>query len=484
MARQITARLVRVLSPAILVVVGGTVPGAPPAAAQGLSFVEVWSQTVTDGSPITMSSPNVAVLGGAPAVVVGDQGGHIYAFSLASGAPVRGWPASTGGVPVGSTPSVAALNPGSPNDTVFVGAGYAGKPHEGGYEAFNPDGARRWYVPVHNPGASFVSGVVGSLAVGDLQGSPDVVGPSVGEDQDAINAATGKVLQGFPWFQADGDYATPALADLYGNGKVQIIEGGGQTAGNAYGVQYAQGGHVRVLSATGNAGTTTPAGGLECNYNPDQSVDSSPAVGRFLDGGSEGIVVGTGDFWPGAPGTDKLLALTDHCDLVWSTQLDGLTTSSPALADLAGNGTLSVVEGTNNKHGGGSIYALAGGTGSVLWKRTADGAVIGSVVTANLGRGHQDVVVAATGGAEVLDGRNGNVIATVEKGVGLQNSALVSDDPNGTIGITVAGYNARDQGEVEHFELPGSNGNGVDQAGSWPMFHHDPRLSGNAEAPI
>jgi hypothetical protein len=473
-----------VLFVAVPLVAGGVVALASPAATQSLNFVKVWSATVTDGSPISQSSPNVATLDGMPAVVVGDQGAHIYAFSLGSGAPVPGWPASAGGVPVGSTPSVAALGPGSPNDTVFVGAGYAGRPHEGGYEAFNPDGARRWYVAVHNPGASFVSGVVGSLAVGDLQGSTDVVGPSIGEEQDAINAATGAVLPGFPWFQADGDYATPALADLYGNGKTEIIEGGGQTAGNAYGAQYPQGGHVRVLSVTGNAGTNNPAGGLECNYNPGQSVDSSPAVGRFLAGGAEGIVVGTGDFWPGAPGTDKLVAVSAHCNLVWSTRLDGLTTSSPALADLDGNGTLAVVEGTNNRHGGGSIYALNGSTGSVLWRQTAAGEVVGSVVTANLGAGYQDVIVAGTGGAEVLDGRDGHVVAVLEKGVGLQNSALVTDDPNGTIGITVAGYNAYDRGEVEHFELAGSNGGEVDQAGSWPMFHHDPRLSGNAEAPI
>ena len=55
-----------------------------------------------------------------------------------------------------------------------------------------------------------------SLAVGDLQGGTDVVAPSIGQQEDAINAATGKVLAGFPWFDGDGDYATPALADLYG----------------------------------------------------------------------------------------------------------------------------------------------------------------------------------------------------------------------------------------------------------------------------
>ena len=85
--------------------------GAAPAAAQALVFVKVWSEQVADGSPISLSSPNVATLHGAPAVVVGDRGGFVSAFSLANGAPVPGWPASTGGAPVYSTPSVGALKP-------------------------------------------------------------------------------------------------------------------------------------------------------------------------------------------------------------------------------------------------------------------------------------------------------------------------------------------------------------------------------------
>ena len=91
---------------AALLLVAGQMAAAAPVSAQNLTFVKLWSQTVSDGSPISSSSPNLATLGGASAVVVGDQGGHIYAFSLASGAAVPGWPASTGGVPVDSTPSV------------------------------------------------------------------------------------------------------------------------------------------------------------------------------------------------------------------------------------------------------------------------------------------------------------------------------------------------------------------------------------------
>ena len=436
-----------------------------PAAAVSLSFTSVWTETVSDGTPISLSSPNVATLHGSPAVVVGDQGGHIYAFSLTSGATVPGWPASTGGIPVDSTPSVGALGESSPNDTVFVGVGTAASPHEGGYEAFNPDGSKRWYVPIHNPGASFVSGVVASLSVGNLQGGLDVVAPSIGQQEDAINAATGALLPGFPWFSGDGDYATPALADLYGSGKTDIVNAGGQTAAIAYGTQYVQGGHVRVLSPMGNAGTKSPNGGSICDYYPDQSVESSPAVGRFLAGASantsanastsEGIAVGTGDYFPGAPDTDMVLALTSHCKLVWSARLDGLTTSSPALANISGNGKLAVVEGTNNQHGGGSVYALTGSNGAVIWRQPVNGEVIGGVVTANLGAGYQDVIVASTGGAEVLDGRSGQVLATVERGVGLQNSPLVTDDPSGSIGVTLAGYNAHDEGVVQHYELKG-----------------------------
>jgi outer membrane protein assembly factor BamB len=350
--------------------------------------------------------------------------------------------------------------------------------------AFNPNGTRRWYVSVHNPSAPYVSGIVASLAVGHWQGTTAVVAPSIGEEQDAIGAGSGQVLAGFPWFQADGDYATPALADLYGNGVTQIVEGGGQTPGNAYDVQYPRGGHIRVEAVTGNAGTHNPAGGLRCNFNPGQSVDSSPAVGRFLAGDREGIVAGTGDFWPHAPGTDELFALDARCKLAWSARLDGLTTSSPALADLYGNGLLDVVEGTNNTHGGGSVYALSGASGAVLWRQASPGEMIGSVVTADLGGGHQDVIVAGTGGAEVLDGRTGQVLAVLGKYVGFQNSALVTDDPDGEIGVTVAGYDAHDVGVVEHFELSGSRGSDAYQAGGWPMFHHDPQLSGNAEAPL
>jgi hypothetical protein len=467
---------------------GGSALTAPSASAQGVNIVKVWQQVVADGTPISLSSPNVAVLHGQPAVVVGDRDGHVYAYYLSNGAPVPGWPASTGGIPVYSTPSVAALSPGSPDDSVFVGVGSSAQPHQGGYEAFRPSGSRLWYVAVKNPASDHHRGataaVLASLSVGDLQGSTDVVAPSVGQEEYALNAATGATLQGFPWFTSDSGFSTPALADLYGTGQLEIVEGGDQTAGISYGVRSTQGGHLRILSSTGNAGTGKPQGGLKCENNLDQVIESSPAVGPFLAGGAEGIVVGTGTYWPGAAATDKILAFNTHCQVIWEDQLDGATTSSPALADVTGTGRLDVVEGTNNHHGGGSIYALNGKTGSVLWRQAAPGEIMGGVVTVDPGQGYQDVIAGGTGGTVIMDGRSGRVIGLVQKYVGLQNSALVTDDPNGAVGITVAGYNAHNQGTVEHFEVQGSHGAQADEQGAWPMFHHDPQLTGNVEGPV
>jgi hypothetical protein len=177
------------------------------------------------------------------------------------------------------------------------------------------------------------------------------------------------------------------------------------------------------------------------------------------------------------------MAINGDCRLQWRTTLNGATTPSPALADVMGNGQLQVVEGTQN----GWVYALNSETGKILWSNQMPrGIVLGGVVTADLGNGHQDVIVPTTAAAYILNGRNGDFIATLEDRVGLQNSPLVTDDPNGTIGITIAGYSGS-HGEshavMQHYEIVGSHGSVVTENGAWPEFHHDPQLTGNADIP-
>jgi hypothetical protein len=158
--------------------------------------------------------------------------------------------------------------------------------------------------------------------------------------------------------------------------------------------------------------------------------------------------------------------------------LNGITGSSPGLADVEGNGSLDVVQGADNGVSG-SVWVINGANGLPVWHQFVVGRVIGSVVTADLsGAGYQDVLVPTTHGVEVFDGRSGAEVTVLGKDLGFQGSPLVTDDPNGEVGITIAGYNGANEGAIEHFEIPGSNGLVAVSSGSWPMFHHDPQLTG------
>jgi len=444
----------------------------------------VWHVTLPDADhPIAESSPNVATLdGGGPSVVVGDRAGKVWAYHLSGGTPVSGWPAQDGGAPIDSTPSVAALG-GSSLDSVFVGSGNATFPTVGGYQGYGPAGNGLWNANVTDPPSDTnpAQGVQASLTVGNLQGSTDVVAGSLDQEEYALDAGSGATLKGWPFFTSDSVFSTAALADLYGTGQTEVVEGGDQTAGYGKGRTYTQGGHLRILNSQG---------GMICSYDTTQTVHASPAVGGFLPGGATGIVVGTGSYFANASDSNTIKAFNTNCGLQWSTTVSGYTTSSPALADLGDNGRWAVVEGVSKPTGQGAVWALTAASGAVLWHTTVPDAVLGSVVTFDMAAtGHEDVLVPTyptsgspdAKGVYVLNGTDGSVVTSFATNLGFQNSPLVTDDPTGNVGITVAGYGgATDVGWIEHYAIPGTNGAAAVGNGAWPEFHHDPQLTGNA----
>jgi hypothetical protein len=478
--------MVAVVVPAAARTVTATTAGwaRPSTVGVPAGWTETWTsgQLPDDGQPIALSSPVPANLDGQESMVVGDRRGYLYAYHLATGTPVAGWPTTDGSGPIDSTPSVTALSGGVSD--VFVGSGNDADPTTGGYQAFSPSGRQLWFTRVVNPATDNVPdvGVQAGLSIGTLQGGPGLTAGSLGQVSYALNADTGAPLTGWPFTNTDSTHSTAALADLYGTGQSEIIEGGDQTAGQGQGQKYTNGGHLRIMSARGEQ---------ICRADTDQVVDSSPAVGGFLPGGATGIVVGTGSFFPGASQSDTLLAYNTHCQLQWSDRLDGSTYSSPALADVTGTGSLQVVEGTDQGVGNsGSVWVLNAATGQKIWEDSDIGRVIGSVVTADFGTvdGHDYgnvVIVPTINGALVLSGSDGTEIADLSPALGLQNAPLVTDDPNGTIGITLAGYTASPDssagvGEIDHYEIADSDGATAVGVGTWPMFHHDPQLTGDA----
>jgi outer membrane protein assembly factor BamB len=473
---------------------GGTASAQPPRSAVSkpstgfhLDIKLVWSASYPNGqAPFALSSPVVADVTGGQAVVVGARSGHVYAVYLnrsSGGHGVTAWEVTAHGpnglIGIDSSPSTY-------DGVVYFGVGWRGQRGVGGYEAVTANGTRLWVKKAMNiQGAGGDAGVSAGLPVGILQSQATLVGPSQGQNTYLLKSTNGQTLKGFPWFQADTVFATPAIADVRDNGQNQIIEDGNTTAGHAFHTSYINGGQVRILKEIGNGGNfAQPNDGMYCQFTTKQGDDSSPAVGDILRGGKPGIVFGTSTERANQSETDQLMAINGDCKLQWHTTLNGATTPSPALADLSGiKGQLQVVEGTQN----GWVYALNSETGKILWSNhMPSGIVLGGVVTADLGNGHQDVIVPTTTGAYILDGKSGKFIATLEKGVGLQNSPLVTKDSNGTIGITIAGYSGSrgdSHAVMQHYEIVGSDGSVVTEKGAWPEFHHDPQLTGNADIP-
>jgi hypothetical protein len=508
-----------------LIVIGRPAQGAPVT----VTLTQKWFTELND-TPcgVAMASPvEVSLDGTGPSVEVGDRSGHLYAFHIATTTPPTptspaGWTTGSGatvgpgqgcgisgndggtampatgvdGVSVPGNPpidSTASVQTNNGTSELFFGAGNAFESTVGGYYAFGANATIQWNQIVQNPAGSGAGvGVQASPSIGQSNGGTFVNAGALGQETYSLNPANGAPLPGWPAFTADSVFSTAAVGDLYGTGHQEVVAGGASTAGIAFGTHYQNGGHLRIFN---------DHGGLICAVNTNEEVDSSPAVGPILPGGALGIAVGTGSFFGGSDmNTVKVFDTT--CHQAWSVLLDGTTGGSPALADVQGNGQLAVVEGTNRGIAGGSVWALNSTTGATIWHTPVIGAVIGSVTTADLaGNGTQDVIVPTIGGLELLDGATGTEVAHVDDGSGMggvcggcvygfQNAPLITNDPDGHIGITVAGYSATPrstngdvQGMVQHFSVNGSNGALVGVSRGWPQFHHDPSLTGFTDVP-
>ena len=430
----------------------GTAGAGTAHAASGVSAQLVWSKTLP-GAPFRASSPVMANLdAGGPAMAVGSLNGHVYAYHLADGSGVAGWPVAVAPAKaVDSSPAAAPVD-GSGYDDVFVGVGTYDSGTGGAYDSFDHSGHLRFATQVSDPNQASEP-VYATPAVGDVNndGVADATAGGLGLDAYSLNASSGAVNPGWPFRTNDTVFSSPSLADVNGDGSTDVVEGGDSTAGvPVNGRAINQGGVVYAVSGTG---------GLMWYHDFDEVVTSSPAVGNMSGSGSPQIAVGTGFYWSqrGVHTSDstKLFVLNGDGSVAWSHDLGGYTRPSPALADLEGNGQLDVVEAVQGAPGNpnlGEIWAFDP-HGNVLgnWPQPTPsgvGAVIGSPVTADLtGQGYQDVLVPTGDGLYVYDGRSGAVVASLAVNqIEMQSSPLVDQDPNGTIGITITASTTRATG--------------------------------------
>ncbi len=272
---------------------------------------------VTTGHYTSVSSPVVADIDndGFLEVIVGCSDNYLYCFK--SNGQLF-WKCPTGNF-IFSSPTIADIDPYNRGLEIVFGS------LDGYLYCLKNNGDLLWRYNTNN-------WVESSPAIADLDSNNPGLEVVVGSDGGEIYCLTrdGDTQNGKVVWSYDTNIAiissSPAIADINGDGKLEVIVGG----------------------SDGNIYCLTNEGALLWAYQTGYRIESSPAIAD-IDPNYPGleIVVGCDD--------TKLYAL--HADGTpvwgWPQITKDIVYSSPAIADLNGNGKLEVVAGSLD----GNLYA-------------------------------------------------------------------------------------------------------------------------------
>jgi hypothetical protein len=313
---------------------------------------------------------------------------------------------------------------------------------------------------------------------------------------------------GHGFYNEDTVWSSPALADITGNGRMEIIVGADVSRGNVWGDP--SGGYLYVLDAEGNA--------LAREWM-DQAIFSSPAVADLDKDGAPEVVVGTGTF---ASKTgyyvstfdynSKAVDPTNRLVLKWRKPTRGRVFASPSIADLNKDGWLDVVISSpvgDNGADGSFVYAWGGRDGTALWERRLCnymGKTLNtnsSPVLADIDGDHRveilvshawEVAVLNHNGTYYTDYSNpswpGGVdhpgcrrdhAPTTQQTYWARNSLYATPavgdlDGDGDAEVVIGGHNPDDPNQGMVFVWTGHSAEGQN---SWPTWRHDEWHTGN-----
>jgi FG-GAP repeat protein len=448
------------------------------------------SAPATRGTWIKHSSPVVANMGSeGKLIIVGSQGGKLYAFRYSNGALTKAW--DTGSAIetyIDSSPAIGDLNSdGCPE--VLVGAGNEYRPYNSGVHVFDCHGSKHrfWKAPGHAKPNHV--GVFSTPAIGDVNGDGDLeVAYGSFNQKIYLKDRNGADMPGWPRENYDTVWSSPSLADTDADGKKEIIIGT-DLGGGAAVWTCAKGirGTMSVFNYKGQFKSHFP----RCIDTP---IWSSPAVWDLNGDHVFDIVVGTNNYLEnGKPvGVEKIVRAWNSRTggLLWDTNLGtgNRIFSSPAVGDVGGDGKLDIAIGAIDPANYGEVYLLDAKTGAIRWHREGGHRSVcacqfmGSPVIADVsGDGKPDVIAASEdGGVNAWDRAGTAVIKDLHapprpgkeawqyESYMFFNSPVVSDlDGNGTNEIVLAsaisGSNPL-RGKVWIVQTPGRG------TGPWPMF--------------
>ncbi|WP_421119457.1 FG-GAP-like repeat-containing protein [Aquihabitans daechungensis] len=356
------------------------------------------------------SSPAIADITGdtTPEIVVASMDGTVEAFRASD--RVRIWTRDTGSSPIQSSPTLSDLGSDGKADVV-VGT------MDGRVLWLDGPSGRivrtfRQGAPQYCPAGQDCrpDGFFASPAVADINGDgvKDIIAPNYDHSVYAWSRTGGLLWRRF---LEDTLWSSPVVADIDRDNRPEIILGGDIWAGNPLGKP--AGGLTWILKRDGSTYPGYP------KSTPGQTVWSSPAVADLNGDGHKDVIVGTGANWPEPAGrsVNAFTAKTGRNLSGWPVGVDGRVVASPAIGDVDGDGNLDVSFASD----GGWVYAYSH-TGRRKWRacnattasgcKTGYSTKAGTVIADVDADGSQEVISALDKDIRVFNGPNGAVEAS------------------------------------------------------------------------
>ncbi len=447
--------------------------------------------SLTGGGAVRAGHALIADLGLTPghkSIVFGTENKMLYVVlyngTVAAGFP-QSLPAETSGSPAVGVTAIG----GQSTPVIVVPYGSTFSPSDpGGVRAYKPDGTLLWDRPSGEFNTTVPDPVIGAPVIGSVTGDGvmEVAWGSVDSHVYLVRLDNGQDRSDLGWPVAvrDSIRSSPALYDIDGDGKPDIIIGVDAHQEQAP-YNTPNGGCLHVFRYD----TREVFGFPRCI---DQTIVSPAAVGDIDGDGAPEIVVGTGDYWPNA--THAVYAFKCDGTLVpgWPVSVQGQVFTAPALADLSGTGNLDVIVTDDNSSPSTTFHVYAfRGNGTQIFQ-TVPLSYFGTTPDAG------DPVVAdvvGDGGLEILVPVNSELVVLSATGTQLSDNGT---HPPGAFSFFTESTVAA--GDVDNFEAGGGTDPlevvAISSSGSttrvhvfnpkvstsipWGVFHHDAARTGVA----